>query len=456
MENPAQVIKRLTQHLMRLDNAIKTWRLRRFTPNGQLVLLGLVISAALGMDTNRTMAYQGFTFLLSLLAVAVLSCLLHRIRLTVRRTLPRFGTVGEPLVYRLMARNETGKVQNDLFVMENPSKLRYLSQELSSGRALAAMNRGRSHRASNLYREGDLTLGKRGVKASFYPLPAVPPRSEVEVRLEILPPRRGRLHFGAITLARPDPFGLVRSLIEHSCKDSVLILPKRYSIPDVALPGNRKYHRGGVALTSSVGESQEFMSLRDYRAGDPLRHLHWKSLAKVDKPIVKEYQEEFFVRHALVLDTFAADGDAELFEEAVSVAASLACTVSTQESLLDLMFVAAQTYCFTAGRSLATTERMLEILASVEPCRDKSFAVLKNSVLERAALLSGCICVLLGWDEPRKEFIRALDALGLPRLVLVISSAAALAGEHLEPATEREPFFHRLEVGSIQQGLLRL
>ena len=58
-------------------------------------------------------------------------------------------------------------------------------------------------------------------------------------------------------------------------------------------------------MASSVGESEEFVSLRDYRRGDPMRHIHWKSWAKTGKPIVKEFQDEFFVRHALILDTFA-------------------------------------------------------------------------------------------------------------------------------------------------------
>ena len=49
----------------------------------------------------------------------------------------------------------------------------------------------------------------------------------------------------------------------------------------------------------------------------------------------------FSCGHALVLDTFTDEPHSEIFEEAVSVAASFACTVLTQESLLDLLFVGA-------------------------------------------------------------------------------------------------------------------
>ncbi|HBZ56946.1 MAG TPA: DUF58 domain-containing protein [Syntrophobacteraceae bacterium] len=446
--------RRFVHRVAGLDHAIKRWRTRRFTPSGQLVLLGLVIAAALGMDTTRTMAYQGFTFLLALLIVAVPCALFHRGRFTVRRVLPRMGTAGEPLVYRVVVRNDSAKVQGDLYLLEDPPKQRTSSTISASHPESTARGRHRTQSDSAPFRARDVAYEKGQTREKFHPLPVVPPGSEVEVRIELLPPRRGYLDFDRMTVARPDPFNLVRSLIHLPCRDSILILPRRYAIPDVALPGNRKYHRGGVALSTSVGESHEFIGLRDYRPGDPLRHIHWKSLAKVDKLIVKEYEEEFFIRHALILDTFLETGDTTLFEEAVSVAASFACTVSTQESLLDLMFVGAETYCLTIGRGLARTEKMLEVLACVDACRDKSFEVLKQSVLRRASLLSGCICILLGWDEQRRELVRALDALGMPRLVLVIGSAAATP-ETQAPATAAHdgPFFHRLEVGKIAQGL---
>ena len=177
--------------------------------------------------------------------------------------------------------------------------------------------------------------------------------------------------------------GLV-SRVQHSCRcrRSVLILPKRYPLPPIALPGTMKYQEGGVALASNVGQSDEYVALRDYRHGDPLRHIHWRSWAKAGKPIVKEFEDEFFVRHALVLDTFTDHPHSEVFEEAVSVAASFACTLLTQESLLDLLFVGPQAYCFTAGRGLAHADQMLEILASVRACRDQPFRALEQLVLE--------------------------------------------------------------------------
>src|SRR5687768_6673354 len=207
-----------------------------------------------------------------------------------------------------------------------------------------------------------------------------------------------------------------------------------------------------MAFASSVGDSEEFIGLRDYRPGDPLRHIHWKSWARTGKPIVREHQEEFFVRHALVLDTFTPIAD-ERFEDAVSIAASFACAVEVHESLLDLLFVGAEAYCFTAGHGVAHVGRLLEVLAGVGVCRDRTFADLHRLVVGRHAMVSGAICVLLGWDDPRRDFVDALAALGIPTLVAVVAEPGATP-----PPAPRHPNtrVHVLERGRIAEGLARL
>ena len=178
--------------------------------------------------------------------------------------------------------------------------------------------------------------------------------------------------------------------------------------------------------------------------------------SKTGKPIVKEFEDEFFVRHALVLDTFTDRPHTEEFEEAVSVAASFACTVLTQESLLDLLFVGAQAYCFTAGRGLAHADQMLEILASVQPSTVQPFEKLEELVLNHANVVSGCICVLLSWDKARQRLVEKLKAFRLPVLVLVIRPAGKT--EPLEPGPMRdEPErLVALEIGKVGEQLARM
>ncbi len=213
-----------------------------------------------------------------------------------------------------------------------------------------------------------------------------------------------------------------------------------------------------MTQVSSVGESQEFMSMRDYRPGDPPRTIHWRSWAKTGRPMVKEYQDEFLSRHGLILDTFqnlsnprnSAD---RCFEEAVSVAASLACSVATGDSLLDLLFVNNQAYCFTAGRSVGHSRQLLEVLATVQPCPEQSFSELVSLIEQRSGLLSSCICVLLDWDKKRQDLVASLAGRGLPVLPLVICEEET---EQAGRATDVGVPVHFLHPDQMEEGLARI
>lgn len=421
---------------------------RRLTNAGWMVLAGIFAAAMLGSDTENTVIYQALPVLIFLLLIDVAASWSFRGRFAATRLLPRFGTVGRPFHYRVMVKNLTRKTQADLVLLENlpdprPRFQQWRTMQLADERKIRPFRF--SPRRANPYQVAT---------AKANAVPAMTPNGQVEVRVELAPLRRGVLRFEGITLARPDPFGLFRAFVKVPLPQTAVILPRRYPLPALALPGSMKYHQGGVALASSVGRGDEFVSLREYRRGDPYRHIHWRSWAKTGKPIVKEFEDEFFVRHALILDTFIDDPRSEAFEEAVAVAASFACTLITQESLLDLLFVGPQAYCFTAGRSLAHSDQMLEILASVQVCPDQRFEKLERLVIEHVGVVSGCICIFLEWDERRRKLVQQLRALGVPTMVLLV----------LEPGSkpsfdpQRDPIYdiHVLEAGKIEEGLAKL
>jgi uncharacterized protein (DUF58 family) len=435
----------------RILSGLRYWTQRRLNPAGFVVVLAFMATGLLGLDTENTVAYQGFTLLLSLLLVAACFSWRFRGRFSLVRALPKFGTVGQPLHYKIRLTNLTDKPQAGLVLMENIADPR---PTYADWRAilLAEQRQSRSFRVSHQ----PIRFDFRVAAIPDVPLPILSPRQEAETQVSVTPARRGILRFTGSTLARSDPLGLLRSFIRLNQPQALLILPKRYALPPLAAPGAMKYQQGGVALASSIGQSDEFISLRDYRNGDPLRHIHWRSWAKTDKPVVKEFEDEFFVRHALVLDTFMEHPRSEIFEEAVSVAASFACTLQTQESLLDLLFVGPESYCFTAGRGVAHGDQMLEILASVKPCREHPFETLENLVLEHVTVVSGCACVLLAWDATRHQFVRKLRELAVPLRVFVIVPPGAGDKVNPGPMHDEPQNFHVLEVGRIEQGLARL
>jgi len=422
--------------------------LRRLTGTGFVVSGATVVAAMMGIDPDNTVGYQAFTLLFALLLVGTVFSFYFRLRFSATRLLPRFGTVGQPFSYRVAVRNLTSKNQDGLTLLENladsrPSFREWKALQIDDEKHVRPFRVSRRRRTNPF----QLATVKEAV------MPPIPANQEVQAEIQLTPLRRGLLRLNGLSLARTDPFGLFRTFVKMPLPQTVLILPRRYWLPPIALSGAMKYQQGGVALASNVGQSDEFVALREYRRGDPIRHIHWRSWAKTGKPIVKEFEDEFFVRHALVLDTFSERQHSEEFEEAVSVAASFACTVLTQESLLDLLFVGTEAYCFTAGRGLAHADQMLEILASVRPCPDRPFSSLETLVVNHANAVSGCICVLLAWDEERRDFVKKLKALGLPVLVLVVYEKAPAKPLDPGPMRDEPDRLLALEIGRIEEQL---
>jgi uncharacterized protein (DUF58 family) len=395
----------------------RRWLQLRFTPAGMVLLVAMLLSGTLGFDPEQSVAYQAFTLLFGLLLASAATAGWMRGHFEVERELPRFVTAGRPFRYTVRVRNRTRRLQRGLSVIEEIVGPRWTARERRAWR------RVRWRRILSLRRTDPHRPPLLPPQIYEAALPPLAPGETGATTVEAVVWRRGLVELDELAVARTDPLGLVRVLRRVRVPQKLVVLPRRYFVPPLALPGEPRYQLGGVALASQVGQSDEFISLRDYRRGDPVRHIHWRSWAKVGRPIVREFEDEFFVRHALVLDTFMAWPHHEAFEAAVSVAASLACSLPLQESLLDLLFVGPEAYCVTAGRGVGHVEQILEILAAVQPCGDRPFQTLEQLVLEHAPRVSGCVCVLLGWDRTRQRFIEKLVQLEVPVRVMVVPLA---------------------------------
>jgi hypothetical protein len=97
---------------------------------------------------------------------------------------------------------------------------------------------------------------------------------------------------------------------------------------------------------------------------------------------------------------------------------------------------------------------MLEILASVQVCREKNFESLEHLVRAHARELSGCVCVLLSWDEARQRLVKGLLTWQVPVRVLVLTG-----GEEYLPlgVMEAHPgHFHVLPLDQVAAKLAAL
>ncbi|MGQ0546734.1 MAG: DUF58 domain-containing protein [Betaproteobacteria bacterium] len=438
-------MKKITYWALRAFSALQRFLRERLTGAGWLALGATATAAGIGIDTTRTMSYQAFAFLAAVLALAFVTAPWWRARVAVRRELPRYATAGEPLEYRVTVENRGRRALAGVTLRELLRDPRPSYAEWRAAREPGEERRNWFDRSQGYWRWRWLIERRTPGKLAEAEVPMVPPGRKETIHLSLQPRRRGRIELAGLTLARTDPLGLVRGLKRVAAEGALIALPRRYRLPPLALPGRRRFQQGGVTLATSVGDSEEFIGLREYRPGDPLQRMHWKSFARTGTPIVKEYQDEFFERHALMLDTASRAGEDAAFEEAVAVAASFVYAIDTRECLLDLLFVGGEVRTYTAGRGQMQVSHMLEVLAGVAPSPPAAFATLARAVLAQRRALSSCIVVLLDWDDERKNFLDQLSGSGLEVRALLVSD---------EPVTERNLFV--LRPGQVEAGLARL
>lgn len=116
----------------------------------------------------------------------------------------------------------------------------------------------------------------------------VPAEAVADAMLAVPAPRRGWLPLGRVMLESRFPLGLFRawSYVEPECR--CLVYPRPEAGP---LPPRAPSSRAGGSRLSAQG-NDDFSGLRGYQPADPPRHVAWKSAARNDLLLTKQFEGE--------------------------------------------------------------------------------------------------------------------------------------------------------------------
>lgn len=283
------------------------------------------------------------------------------------------------------------------------------------------------------------------------PLPPLSPGQSATGKIGLLCKRRGVYDLKGWRIETSYPFGLLSSGRVFGEPSRLLVFPSFTPLASLDVPSGRRHHPGGVALASQVADSFEFLGNREYREGDNPRDIDWRATARLQKPIVREYREEFFLRVAVVLDTHLPDVNEaaarDNFERAVSLCAAVGDFMARRDYLVDIFAAGPNLYHLLAGRSLAYLDQILDILACVDPNPDEPFETLEPEILENLAQINAIVCIFLDWNSARRAFCERLARSGAGIKILVVRDTpcseepladTALGGEI--PVITREQF----------------
>jgi len=351
--------------------------MRRLTVSGRALFWIFLLANAVGMINFFVKIYFVWCLLAAILLTSLIAGRLSRVPLLLKAETPGRVICGIPFQVPLKIKNPGPRTALDLA---------FRPQRLSGMFAQSAPD--------GLF------------------LPILPNGREETLNFEFEPLQRGSYLFHGFRQESLFPWGLWRDVVLHPKEQNLLVYPRFRPTRSLDIPVGRRYQPGGVALSSNLGESTEFISTREFKEGDRLRDIHWKSWARLGKPVVKEFQEEYFCRIALLLDTFLPPKSGEDFrddfESALSLSASLAEFLFRGEYLIDLFAAGPEIYFFRGGRSLGHVENVLDILACLEPCREAPFEKIRPTLLTHLSSVTTTVVVLLDWDEAREETLRLI------------------------------------------------
>lgn len=406
------------------------------------------MATCLVVGQQRSSTFQLFSLSLGMGMIGIPWAMSRRASVEATRELPRFATAGEPLRYTVKVWHHGNRRLSRAWLSDTPPDPRPSREDFIILREPGEEERNVFDRFLPYFRWQWLLLGNRLFTGGFSKDDLDLKRGQqARISMELTPLRRGVIRFNDLRVLLPDPFGLFQRCRRVKAPTATLtVLPRRFPLPPVELPGGAAFKVSGEANTNTIGTSGEFVGLRDYRPGDPLRQIHWKSWARTGRPIVKELEDTFYPRYGLIVDTLSADRTDHQFEEVISVAASFAAAIDTNESLLDLMFIKNEAHVVTAGRGVERAEKLLEVLAGVSPERTEHYEDLAKLVLRHRDDLTSCLVIFNGWDESRAEFLHSLTRNGIVCAPIIIGRG---------PAADGAPG-HWLESGQIARDLKRL
>ena len=138
---------------------------------------------------------------------------------------------------------------------------------------------------------------------------------------------RGRYPVGPLVVRLTDPFGLCELDRAFPSVDRLIVIPQVVPLPSVRLGG--EYAGTGDSRARSVAvHGEDDAATREYRRGDDLRRVHWRSTARTGELMVRREEQPWDSRATVVLDTRVSahrgEGPTASFEWAVSAAASIA------------------------------------------------------------------------------------------------------------------------------------
>jgi len=306
---------------------------------------------------------------------------------------------------------------------------------------------------------GALTLSNTGTRAilpsrvvlpvgngrGVFDVHRLSPGEQAEELFAIPTSRRAVVKVGPVSVVRGDPLGLFERVHRRDEPVDLFVHPRTVLFDGQSLGFLRDLE--GLPATDLSPDDVSFHALREYQAGDDLRHVHWKSTARTGHIMVRQYEETRRSHFVIGLSTSPADyRDDDEFELAVSVAGSLGLRALRDSQRVE---VRVQERALPA----ATGKQFLDALSGLEHSRARAGGIVELAGSVAASLALASVVVLVcGTKVDANDLRTACSRLPFgARVLAVVVSPAGTA-----PALRRIGDADVITVGALEQLPLAL
>ncbi|MEK7248756.1 MAG: DUF58 domain-containing protein, partial [Chloroflexota bacterium] len=239
--------------------------------------------------------------------------------------------------------------------------------------------------------------------------------------------RRGVYSSGPIRITSGDPFGLFRMTRRYGERQRLVVLPQPeelpyFWVPAAQLPGEGVVHQRTHYVTPNAS------GIREYYPGDSYNRIHWKSTARLGRPMVKTFEMDPTSNIWIVLDldgaVQAGEADESTEEYGVRIAASVAYHFLQSNRMLGLMMDGAEKVIMDPQRGSQQYGRMLEALAVADARGYTPLSDLLQNEGRRIGRHTTCVIITSSTDP---EWVTSLG--------LLLQQGARAAVVLLDPAT---------------------
>jgi uncharacterized protein (DUF58 family) len=212
-----------------------------------------------------------------------------------------------------------------------------------------------------------------GRATAVFQLPRMRPGAVHEDLFTIPTHRRAVIVVGPVRSVRQDPLGLLRRQLKWTEPQDLFVHPRTVALQGSSAGFIRDLE--GLPTKDLSSADVSFHALRDYVPGDDRRHIHWKTVARTNKLMVRQFEETRRAHLAIALSTNTAEYATENdFELAVSVASSIGLEAFKEQRNLSIRTHAGPVHTET-GRN------MLDDMTRIEgrPLRGTSLDVARET-----------------------------------------------------------------------------